>query len=150
MQTPTGLVVRAATALDRAAAARLLGALLVEEGVPVEADGVARAVELALAQGASAWLVIALAHGMPAGILLANPAVSVEHAGAALRLEALYVPPERRGRGVEQALVEFVVEEARLSGMRAVEAEAAGEAGAAQLTSCGFLPIARRRLSRPI
>ena len=75
---PAGLVIRAATAADRGAAIRLLTAQLVEHDLPVDDDGVARGVELCLQQGSSAWLVMAFAHGMPVGILLANPIVSVE------------------------------------------------------------------------
>jgi GNAT superfamily N-acetyltransferase len=145
-----GLVVRAATAVDRAAAARLLGASLVEMGVPVDEDGIARAVELALSASGAAWLVMATAHGMPVGVLLANPAVSVEHGGAALRLEAVYVAPERRGRGIERALVEYVAEEARTNGMRALEAEAATSQGTETLASCGFVSLERARMRRSV
>src|SRR5438309_3184 len=100
--------VRAATVADRAVAIRLLTAQLVEHRLPVDEDGVLRGVELALSPGSGAWLVIAHRGGLPAGILLANPVVSVEHGGAALWVEELYVVPELRRRGVAGAILRFV------------------------------------------
>lgn len=146
------LVVRAATASDRAAAARLLTAQLREHDLPADPDGIARGVELALSPGSSAWLVVALWGGLPCGILLANPIVSVEHGGAALWIEELYVAPERRRRGVARALLDFVSGEARLSGLRAIELEVApSQAAAISLyAALGFATVERRRLERPL
>jgi ribosomal protein S18 acetylase RimI-like enzyme len=146
------LVVRAATPADRGAAIRLLTAQLVEHALPADPDGVARGVELALAHGSSAWMVLALVHGLPAGILLANPIVSVEHGGAALWIEELYVVPERRRRGVARALLRLVVDEARANGMRAVELEVVPTQAAALAlyASLGFQPVDRRRIELPI
>jgi ribosomal protein S18 acetylase RimI-like enzyme len=118
---PSGLVIRAATGTDRGAVIRLLTAQLVEHGLPVDDEGLVRAVELCLAHGSPAWLVVALRHGLPAGILLANPIVSIEHGGISLWIEELYVPPEQRRRGVARALVDFVGVEARSHGVRALE-----------------------------
>lgn len=120
---PAGLVIRAATAADRGAAIRLLTAQLVEHELPIDDDGIARGVELCLAHGSSAWLVMAFSHGMPVGILLANPIVSVEKGGISLWIEELYVAPERRRRGVARAILEFVRDEARSHGVRALELE---------------------------
>ena len=148
MREPPGLEVRPATFADRGAANRLLGAALVEEGRIVDADGVARAVELALAQGSSAWLVIAAPHGMPAGILLANPVVSPALGGAALRIEALYVAPQHRGKGIERALTDYVATEARNNGLRSIEAESPTDASEPAWEALGFTSIARRRFTR--
>ena len=120
---PADLVIRPATATDRGAAIRLLTAQLVEHDLPVDDDGVARGVELCLVHGSSAWLLMAFLHGMPAGILLANPIVSVEKGGVSLWIEELYVPPERRRRGIARALLEHVRDEARNHGLRAMELE---------------------------
>jgi ribosomal protein S18 acetylase RimI-like enzyme len=117
------MVVRAATAADRGAAIRMLTAQLAEHQLPADDDGIAGAVELCLAHGSSAWLVMALASGLPAGVLLANPIVSVEHGGIALWIEELYLAPERRRRGVARALLSFVCDQARSHGLRAVELE---------------------------
>lgn len=128
---PAGLEVRAATGSDRAAVIRLLTAQLREHQLPVDEDGVARAVELALTHGASAWLVVATLHGLPAGVLLANPILSVEKGGGSLWIEELYVAPERRRRGVARALLSFVIAEARLHGLCAVELQVVPSQGAA-------------------
>ena len=176
MREPSGASVppsvHPATFADRAAAIRLLTACLTEDRIAFDDDGVARAVELVLAQGSSAWLVIATLHGMPAGILLANPAVSPAHGGATLRIEALYVAPQHRGRGIDQALVNYVAGEARLNGLRSIEAEAEAEPQAERqvepqadsdasshralsstnpdFAALGFTPIDRRRFTRPL
>jgi GNAT superfamily N-acetyltransferase len=133
---------------ERGAAVRLLAAGLLEDGLSVDLDLVARAVEFALSRAGSAWLVVALSRGLPVGVLLANPVVSVEHGGAALRLEAVCVQAPSRGRGVEAALVEFLVAEARNNGITAVEAEVAGPGSEAALAGLGFSPLDRRRLRR--
>jgi ribosomal protein S18 acetylase RimI-like enzyme len=144
--------VRAATPADRGAAIRLLTAQLVEHALPVDADGIARGVELALAHGSAAWLVVALAGGLPVGILLANPIVSVEHGGAALWIEELYVAPAHRRRGVARALLAFVTDEARNHGMRAVELEVVPTqtAALALYAALGFHAVDRRRLELPV
>ncbi len=142
--------VRAATVGDRAAAIRLLTAQLVEHALPVDAAGIERGVELALAHGSNAWLAIALASGLPVGIALANPIVSVEHGGAALWIEELYVAPAHRRRGVARALLGFLADEARNSGMRALQLEVVPTQAAALALydALGFRPVERERLER--
>jgi ribosomal protein S18 acetylase RimI-like enzyme len=144
----TALEVRAATPIDRAAAVRLLTAQLVEHALPVDAAGIERGVELALAAGSSAWLVVALSSGMVVGIALANPIVSVEYGGAALWIEELYVAPAHRRRGVARALLGFVAAEARNHGMRALQLEVVPTQAAAfaLYDALGFHPVERRRL----
>src|SRR5262245_50070080 len=84
---PSDLQLRAATAADRASAVRMLAAQLSEHGLPVDMDGIERALELCLAQSSTAWLVMAFLGGLPVGVLLANPIVSVEQGGASLWVE---------------------------------------------------------------
>jgi GNAT superfamily N-acetyltransferase len=143
------LEVRAATPADRGAAIRLLTAQLLENGLPADAEGIARAVELALAPGSAAWLAVAQLHGLPAGILLANPIVSVEKGGGVLWIEELYVVPERRRRGVARALLAFAVDEARRFGIASVELEVVQgmEAAHALYRALGFRTLERQRYS---
>jgi GNAT superfamily N-acetyltransferase len=122
------LEVRAATAEDRAAVVRLVAASLKERGSegggggePLDVAGVERAVELALAPRSLAWLVVARRSGVLCGVLLANPSISPLHGGAVLRVELIHVDPPYRRRGVGRALIEYVCDEARQSGMAAVE-----------------------------
>jgi ribosomal protein S18 acetylase RimI-like enzyme len=138
--------VRAATVADRAAIIRLLTAQLVEHRLPADADGIARAVELALSPGAAAWLVVATMHALPVGVLLANPIVSVEKGGGALWIEELYVVPERRRRGVARAILRHVAEQARGYGLAALELEVAHEQEAAQALyrALGFRAVERQ------
>ena len=147
----SGLEVRAATASDRAACIRLLTARLDADGVAHDPDGVARAVELALAQSSSAWLVIATTHALPAGVLLANPIVSAARGGAALWVEEIYVAPEKRRRGIGRALLQFAAEEARRNGMRTVEIEApaSSDLSALWLARLAFTPTGKNRYSCP-
>jgi GNAT superfamily N-acetyltransferase len=141
--------VRAATVADRAAVIRMLAAQMEEHAIPVEEDGTARAVELALAPSSVAWLLIATVGGIPAGVLLANPLVSIEHGGASLWIEELYVMPAHRRRGVARALVAHVTEAARQSGLRGIDLEVAGERIAhAFWQSLGYRDLGRTRYQR--
>ena len=154
--TPPPLLVEvhAATPSDRGALQRLLLADCLERGAVHDAAAAAgdveRAVEIALSVGSAAWLVVAASHGMVVGVLLANPAVSTASGGALLRVETLYVPPEKRRRGVARALLRHVADEARLNGMGSVELEldpstAAAPAARALLASTGARPLGLER-----
>ncbi len=82
----------------------------------------------------------------PAAVfLLANPIVSVEKGGISLWIEELYVAPEKRRRGVARALLDFVIAEARLNGLRAVELHVVPSQAAALALyrSIGFAPSDR-------
>ncbi len=146
----SGLEVRAATVTDRAAAIRFLSAQLVELKLPVDEEGIARAVELALSPSGIAWLAMATLAGLPVGILLANPIVSVEHGGGALWIEELYVAPPHRRRGVARALIEYMDRQAHNVGLRALELEVTedSEPALALYQSLGFSILPRRRLHR--
>ena len=147
MSSSSGVEVRAATVADRAALVRLLDAQRVLHRMAGDADGVARAVELALAPGAGAWLAVATVGGLVVGALLANPLVSIEYGGGALWIEELYVEPAHRRRGVARALVAYVAEQARQNGLGAIELEVEPSLAEALALwrSLGFRPIDRRR-----
>jgi GNAT superfamily N-acetyltransferase len=148
------LEIRAATAEDRGAVVRLVAASLAERGAEWGGDAdllsVERAVELALAPRSLAWLVVARRSGVLCGVLLANPSISPAHGGAVLRVELIHVDRPYRRRGVGQALVEFVCDEARQSGMAAVEMMlGTGEEAALGLgRRLGFREVEGRRLVR--
>jgi GNAT superfamily N-acetyltransferase len=158
MSAALGLEVRAATVEDRGAVVRLLAASLAErrgEGgdAPDAAEvwaGVERAVELALAPRSVAWLVVARRSGVLCGALLANPSISAAHGGAMLRVELVHVDRPYRRRGVGRALIEYVMDEARQSGMAAVEMMmGVGEEAALGLgRHLGFREVAGRLLVR--
>ncbi len=86
---------------------------------------------------------------MAAGILLANPLVSVEKGGIALWIEELYVAPPHRRKGVARALLEFVRGEARNHGIRAIDLEVVrGQAAAEALyPKLGYKALDRRRFT---
>lgn len=149
MSEKRDLVIRAATVADRAAATRLLSAQLEEHHLKVDPDGLSRGVELALATRSNAWLVMATRSGIPVGIMLANPIVSVEKGGAALWVEELYVAPPHRRHGVARALLAFVIAEARNNGIRALDLEVVkGQAAALALyPALGFRGVDRLRFT---
>jgi GNAT superfamily N-acetyltransferase len=139
--------VRAATVADRAALVRLLDAQRELHQMDGDAEGVARAVELALSPSSSTWLVVAARSGLVVGALMAHPLVSIEYGGGALWIEELYVEPAHRRRGVARALFAFVADEARRVGLGAIELEVEPslESALALWGSLGFRPIARQR-----
>lgn len=146
------LALRAATVADRAALVRLLSAQSAVHRMAAGAEEVGRAVELALAPSASAWLAVAVRSGIVVGVLLANPIVSVEYGGGALWIEELYVEPAHRRRGVARALYGFIADEARRAGLGAIELEVDPSLEAAEpfWRSLGFSLVERRRYDRAL
>ena len=146
------LVIRAVSAADRRAACELLAAQLADHDLPVDAGGVEWAVNSAIDPAAGrwgAWLVLAEFDDGPVGILLANPIVSVEKAGAALWIEELYVVPSRRRQGVARALLDHAIARARVEGLRALDLEVVlthGDA-VALYRSFGFESVDRGRFT---
>src|SRR4051812_19624447 len=117
------LEVRFATDADREVAVRLLTAQLVEHHLPADPIGVAQGVELALAEGSGAWLLLALRGDEAVGIFLGNQIVSVEKSGYALWIEELYVVPAARRTGVARGLLAWVLDEGRKREIRALDLE---------------------------
>jgi GNAT superfamily N-acetyltransferase len=144
-----GLVIRRATEADRDAAQCLLTAQLLEHQLPADAQGIARAIELAAAPHTCAWLWIVERDARPAAIFLANEIVSAERGGHVLWVEELYVVPDARRIGIARALLARITEEARRRGVKAIELEVVPtqDAAFALYRSLGFLDVHRQRMS---
>jgi len=113
--------VRPAEGRDTAFVVELLAAQLAEHGLASSREQVARGIEIAFQTGAS--LLVAVEGTRVVGACLANRIASVEHGGAVLFIEELYVVPEARRRGVARALLGQLLAEAAASGVRAIELE---------------------------
>jgi GNAT superfamily N-acetyltransferase len=143
------LVIRRALDADRPSAVDLMVAQLVEHQLPADRDAIANAVALALAPHSPAWLLLALCDGVPVGILLANQDISVEYPPYTLWIEELYVIPQARRTGVASALLEFVRDEGRSRGVRALNLEVVPTqtAAFALYRRFGFTEVHRTRLA---
>lgn len=146
------IAIRRATASDRDVCVRLLTAQLVEHALPADPGGIGHGIDLALAPGSPAWLLLAERAGDTVGITLANQIVSVEKYGFALWIEELYVTPAARRTGVARALLAFLVDEGKQRGVRAIELEVvrSQEAAFALYRASGFREVHRQRLSRDV
>ena len=146
------VLVRPATAADRDVAHRLLTAQLVEHDLPVDPEGIARGIALALAPHSPAWLWLAEREGIAVGIFLANLIVSVERGGSALWIEELYVIPPARRTGVARALLMRISDEARARGVRGVDLEVVPTQAAAfaLYRGLGFQDVHRQRMTLPL
>jgi ribosomal protein S18 acetylase RimI-like enzyme len=135
--------VRPAEGRDTAFVVELLAAQLAEHGLASGRERVARGIEIAFQTGA--LLLVALVGSRVVGACLANRIASVEHGGAVLFIEELYVAPESRRRGVARALLGRLLAEAAASGVRAIELEVdeGHEPARALYRSLGF--VANRR-----
>jgi len=148
----SSLIVRFATDADREVAVRLLVAQLAEHDLPADPAGVARGVDLALAPGSRAWLLLALRGGEAVGIFLANQIVSVEKSGYTLWIEELYVAPAARRTGVARAILSWVLDEGRKREIRALDLEVVPSQAAAfaLYRALGFVDVNRQRLSKAV
>jgi GNAT superfamily N-acetyltransferase len=137
------LEIRLATAADRAAAESLLELQMQEHDLPIGGIGVG--LDLALASGTSARLLIALRGGVPVGVLLGNVIVSVEKGGLIMWIEELYVAASARRTGVARALLRWVLE--RWPELRSLELEVLPDhdAATALYDSFGFFRVGRQR-----
>jgi ribosomal protein S18 acetylase RimI-like enzyme len=135
--------VRPADALDTAPLMELLAAQLSEHGLAAGREQVRRGIEVAFEIGAP--LLVAMEGERAVGACLANRIASVEHGGAVLFIEELYVEPGARRRGVARALLRRLLVDGRASGVRAVELEVAEghEPARALYRSLGFEAKAR-------
>lgn len=143
------LIIRQAGDADRAAAARLLTAQLIEHDLPADPDRIARGITSALQANSRAWLWLAERASIPVGVLLANEIASVEHGGTVLWVEELYVFPEARRTGIARAMLSRVREQTHQRGVRAIELEVVPTQAAAfaLYRSFGFKEVNRRRMS---
>jgi ribosomal protein S18 acetylase RimI-like enzyme len=111
--------VRPADRPDIAALIELFAAQLSEHGLPAGREQVRRGIEVAFETGAP--LLVAMEGARAVGACLANRIASVEHGGAVLFIEELFVAPDVRRRGVARALLDRLLADGRASGVRAVE-----------------------------
>jgi len=139
------LDIRLATAADRAAVASLLHLQMQEHDLPT--GGIGAGLDLALAGGSSARLVIARRGGETVGVLLGNVIVSVEKGGLTLWIEELYVPAAARRTGVARALLRWVLDS--WPELRSLELEVLPDhhAAAALYDSFGFSRVGRQRFT---
>ncbi len=130
--------VRRADRGDLPALIELLAAQLSEHGLAAGREQVRRGIEVAFE--ASAPLLVAREGLRTVGACLANRIASVEHGGAVLFIEELYVAPDARRRGVARALLNRLLADGRASGVRAIELEVDGghEPARALYRSLGF------------
>jgi len=121
----------------------LLAAQLSEHGLAAGREQVRRGIEVAFEAGAP--LFVALQGLRAVGACLANRIASVEHAGAVLFIEELYVAPDARRRGVARALLGRLLGDGRASGVRAIELQVdeGHEPARALYRGLGFEPNAR-------
>ena len=113
--------VRPADRRDIPVLIELLAAQLSEHGVAAGREQVRRGIEAAFETGAP--LLVALEGLRAVGTCLANRIASVEHGGAVLFIEELYVAPDARRRGVARALLSRLLADGLAAGVRAIELE---------------------------
>src|SRR6266852_2655398 len=113
--------VRLAQRADTAVLVEMLAAQLHEHGLAAGRKQVQRGIEAAFETGAP--LLVALEGPRAVGACLANRIASVEHGGAVLFIDELYVAPDARRRGVARALLNRLLADSRASGVRAIELE---------------------------
>ncbi len=113
--------IRPADRRDTDSLVELLAAQLSEHGLAASLERVRRGIEVAFQSGAP--LLVAMEGPRGVGACLANRIASVEHGGAVLFIEELYVAPHARRRGVARALLNRLLADSRASGVRAIELE---------------------------
>lgn len=135
--------VRPADRRDIPALIELLAAQLSEHGLAAGRERVRRGIEVAFETGAP--LLVAMEGLRALGACLANRIASVEHGGAVLFIEELYVEPGARRRGVARALLRRLLADGRAAGVRAIELEVdeGHEPARALYCSLGFEANAR-------
>jgi ribosomal protein S18 acetylase RimI-like enzyme len=138
VNTPSGLEVRLATAVDAPALARLLHDFNREFGDPAPAvewltDRLGQLIE-------TGEVTALLAGAGPDGLAVLRFRPSLWTAGLECYLAELYVVPARRGRGLGRALMDAVIELARSRGADHIElnTEETDRAARALYESLGF------------
>jgi len=134
---------------DAPVVTRLLSAQLAEHRIPLEADRLASAIEGALRGDGRAIVLLAWQGTTPVAVAYLASTWTLEHGGAVLWLEELYVIPERRGQGIGSRLLQAVISRAWSSGTEAIDLEIETSHGrAANLYArAGFQRLDRARWS---
>lgn len=143
------MVIRPATAGDRAVVTDLLAAQFREHDIPLAQQALAAGVDGVLDDPARGVVLLALVEGEPVAIAYLAWTWTLEHGGRVGWLEELYARPDHRGRGVGTALLAEVCRWAGEAGCRAVDLEVeAGHARALRLYERGgFRRLDRARLT---
>ena len=108
-------------------------------------DMVAFVRETLALQGAGQFTFVDLREGAVSGVLLASSFFSLKVNGRALWIEALFVKPEYRRRGVARALVEHLLDWAEGASYQGIELESYGMNTAASIL---FRDLDFKRLAR--
>ena len=147
---PDGVAVRRATAAELSAVIALLLAQLREHGSTLAEDEIAAAATALFEQPERGRFLVAVDGGAVIGMAALTSVWSLERGGVAVWLDELYVRPERRGRGIGQALLELSLASAREMGARAIELEVDREHARAEnlYRRAGFDVLPRRRWFR--
>jgi GNAT superfamily N-acetyltransferase len=145
--------IRPLTPADRDAAVMLLVEQMREHDIPLDAAGVGRAVDGALARPERATILVAKTLDAPAaavGVAYVAYTWTLEHGGLSCWLEELYVSPPHRERGIGRALLLEAVAHARAAGCAAMdlEVEESHDRAAHLYLREGFGPHTRRRFVR--
>jgi GNAT superfamily N-acetyltransferase len=142
--------IRQATAADRDALTRLLGAQLGEHQIDTPATEIGAAVDGILRDPERGRLLVATVGGRPVGVAALAFVGSIEHGGRSAWLEELYVEPSHRGHGIGRALLRAACDVALAAGAAAIDLEVdAGHRRAERLYEGeGFRPLARARWVR--
>jgi ribosomal protein S18 acetylase RimI-like enzyme/catechol 2,3-dioxygenase-like lactoylglutathione lyase family enzyme len=143
--------IRELTPPDVASAVELLARQLEDHDIPLPRETIEEFVGVLLARPDVGRVLIARIGSEVAGAAVLSFVWTLEHGGATLWLDELYVLPAHRDRGIGRALVDEVVRLAEASGCRAVdlEIEAGHEAVARLYERAGFRRHARSRWFRP-
>jgi GNAT superfamily N-acetyltransferase len=146
--------IRPLTQLYRHAALTLLVEQMREHDIPLDASGVGRAVDGALARPERATILVArtLESALVVGVAYLAYTWTLEHGGLSCWLEELYVSPPHRERGVGRALLCSALEHARAAGCAAMdlEVEESHDRAAHLYLREGFTAHTRRRFVRKL
>lgn len=138
-----------AEAADVRAVVSLLAAQFSEHGIDRSAEALSAAVLDLLSEAARGTILLAYDPD-PVGVAVLAYTWTLEHGGLVAWLDELFVVPERRGRGLGQALLRCALDVAREKACRAVELEVDSDHARAEhlYEREGFAVLSRRRWAR--
>ncbi len=142
-----GLEIRTATHWDRDDLFALLSAQLAEHRIPLADAELRAAIDGVFEDPRVGTFLIARDEGTALGVACLSRIWTLEHGGASVWLDELYVVPARRDAGIGTALVREAIAWAKAQGLRAIDLEVEEER--ARVESLyrreGFQPHTRRR-----
>ena len=136
-----------ATTADAEIVTSLLIEQLREQAIDTPVDAVRRAVAGVFADDSRGFILVARDGSTAVGVAYVSFVWTLEHGGMSAWLEELYVVPEKRNRGIGQALLTAVLEKAAALGCRAVDLEVDRAHSQAEhlYVRAGFVPLGRAR-----